>query len=1779
LQPIQTTRAPQFPPAVCIILCMCGVSTTTFLSSVRAKEGGSVELGCSLPPDTKENSTPNLFPLVEWVRQDYDVPILINLRLYLRVHPNYKGRVSLTQNASLLVERLTQEDEGWFKCNIFGMDRNTDDFHNTTWTWLSITAPPVFINPPPTFVEVLLGDSLTLSCGAHGNPRPTVVWHKDNSPIQKHEKIKLLSGTLSLASVTRNTSGVYICHVSNSVGNLTHSLQLQSLLVLRIGHSKLLKLSLKCTCFNLIKFEHFVFSRSLKSRVKILVDGTLFIPNLIPEDAGYYTCIPTNGILTPPSASAHLSVKYPARVRNMPREMYLPAGLEGAIVCPFQADPPVLYVNWTKDGHSLDLDQFPGWMVNSEGSIFITTVNDNAVGVYTCTAFNSYGTMGQSEPTQVLLQDPPLFTVTPEPEYFKEVGRALTIPCEASGDPTPNITWSKIGPVPQPPYTVLADHSLLLQPLNKDHHGGWECLASNRVATVSAGTLVKVLGTSPHTVSSVYVATDINQANVSWISGFDGGFTQKFTVWFKQESRREHEWVSLPVPTSKNNLLVTGLLGGTSYQFCILPQNKLGSGPFSEILTVRTKVLAPPTLLAVNWIEKGLLLLWSPPEDPSTTLTDYVLEARSDQGQWKVLSSNIRINQSELLIQGLLRDSSYEFRLMSRSNKILSDPSNILSVSTNGEFICINPTWPGFLGVIPRPLLAGVLGGLCFLFFTIILSLVTACYMAQRRRLRRKRRQDFMPCVCSFLSTRPPRSPNSILNLKLCPTFSFSPISSASQSDSSSFETDSRGEYHDQKRKQLLSSSPPLHYTLFESHLGSQDTSPSMRDSISRGPDGRFTVQPQPEPSSPSNDKNLTQSKGVTKGSGSIQTSLQDSPKSSLLSSEKDERKDSSLIVNSPVLSRPSCSPGRIQAMARNFSRHGCFYSDEEQNRYHVGLIDNSTLVTQVDCEPERDGFNTSVKLSKERETPDKSYSADQQKYRSEKDEDTSSTTENLQMDVPETKEEPMWRPQDVTIRQKHRASGQASRLSDYRRGCYFWNTSSPMDRTSSSHINWDISPVTSVKKIIPVQSLREITSPNSTDSLVANSSRSPPTSNTVLSADISSKSAPNPDRARSLSPQSDANRSSATEQATGIFPRSRHSYAYGGLQDWKETFKGLADIGEKTDNSVSAHQIFPERLEVHTATKDSSPSSSSTLPYEHHDIGAKPKHRDVQGKSDFRTSGVYTELERENVRKQSRKSNKFIFSDSPSPVSSLTLVEEVESPQSNLSVTPMSESSKVKAAAPPAKMSPLQTSTIVEYMSIPSFNEMSVEKPVEKAEIPDTAGQKSATKPGKPLSKPDVVPRNWEVRAEEDQETVSVNKEICLEENYARSKKGYKYPLHVEHRDSAHRVRFPDERRSSSPSPEKASKQLYDEKRQIRGWSKDSDRPGSRLGCALPCNLLNAVRGVADIASKQSLGFVDRDESSSKQPQRRTSQSSRTNNVASRINQVPVPILKKSMSFGPCRPVSGMSQPLPFLKKSISLGAQRCQPFEIPRTYVSEKCYRDEFPYPDIRMKSSSRTPSPVPRPGHSWRDYVPFRQPSIDGLERPSHTYRPLLSPSYHSPVMYPPRPFSVSPTLEPVDPHRQATIFLDSSRCSPPYEETLRSAQYKYLHLPSHIPVQLHQQSSGYRGENTRPMEPRRGPPRSYLPRGISCPSSHYSSPYLSREGDGYRHTERISCRGGETEIRSGGRTSFASQSSGRGSAGLYQRSLSITPTLLSSPETTDESKRHQVELELLEIRGKR
>ncbi len=56
---------------------------------------------------------------------------------------------------------------------------------------MSVLAPPVFIKIPPPFLEVMLGESLTLRCDAHGNPKPSIIWRKDGSDAEKLQAIQV----------------------------------------------------------------------------------------------------------------------------------------------------------------------------------------------------------------------------------------------------------------------------------------------------------------------------------------------------------------------------------------------------------------------------------------------------------------------------------------------------------------------------------------------------------------------------------------------------------------------------------------------------------------------------------------------------------------------------------------------------------------------------------------------------------------------------------------------------------------------------------------------------------------------------------------------------------------------------------------------------------------------------------------------------------------------------------------------------------------------------------------------------------------------------------------------------------------------------------------------------------------------------------------------------------------------------------------------------------------------------------------------------------------------------------------------------------------------------------------------------------------------------------------------------------------------------------------------------------------------------------------------------
>lgn len=836
-------------PSLLLFLFAPGVT-----SDVVGRAGGTVELDCALSPRHPALSSGSPY-VVEWVRQGLDIPVLINYVPYPpHVHPQYEGRVSLVRVTALRLGPLRLEDQGLYECRVLSLETTTGGLQNGTWTKLSVTAPPTLTKAPPPVAEVLVGGSLSLSCVANGNPAPVITWLKDGKVIKT-------GGELSVPSVSAQSAGQYTCHAFNSQGNVSQSTRVNikgppviivppKSTVLNMSQNALLQCQAIADPPNMTYVwqkggENVHHIDALKSRVKIMVDGTLLISRLVPEDSGRYTCTPTNGLLTPPTASANLTVMHPAKALQTPQETFLPMGKDGVVTCPSVAQPPLLRVEWMKDGEPLDLSLFPGWTLTPEGSLVMATVNDDAEGVYTCTPYNSYGTMGPSGAITVKLQDPPWFSVVPAARYKEEVGRSLLVPCQANKDPTVKVSWSKVDVSRRVAYSITLNGSLLLQPLTKEHQGSWECSAANRVASVSTTTQVYVLGTSPHAATALSVSPGLKEANVSWEAGFDGGSEQTFSVWVKRLSEGDRradsdgqDWYSVPVPPSSGtSLKVLSLSPATTYQFSVLSQNKMGTGPFSEIVTARTldarprkSTLLPPSALSASRDPAGILLRWTPPQDQYPPISAYVLQLRTEEEEWVYVDEDISTNISQMVVPGLHKDRVYRLRLLSRRGEMLSEPSPSVNVTTVG--MDIYPSTSRLLEFGPEPLLAGVLGGVAFMCLALVLLLGVACLISHKRERRRQDRRRDDPPPSAFkhspsIKTSGSGSPDSVLKKSLLPSNNPYPTTSSSCStDCSTYSAQNKCQSFSKSSLNRTTSSPVSHGI----------------EMISRGPDGRFIL-------------------------------------------------------------------------------------------------------------------------------------------------------------------------------------------------------------------------------------------------------------------------------------------------------------------------------------------------------------------------------------------------------------------------------------------------------------------------------------------------------------------------------------------------------------------------------------------------------------------------------------------------------------------------------------------------------------------------------------------------------------------------------------------------------------------------------------------------------------------------------------------------------------------------------------------------------------------------
>lgn len=118
--------------------------------------------------------------------------------------------------------------------------------------------------------------------------------------------------------------------------------------------------------YNIFQTDHLSslpFS-DLKLRVRIFIDGTLIIYRVKPEDAGKYTCSPSNSLGISPSASAYLTVQCEFHLQPLkqPAEPGLRLKSRPTFCVPLRC---FMYHNWClshKGTELFTLFEMPWWL-------------------------------------------------------------------------------------------------------------------------------------------------------------------------------------------------------------------------------------------------------------------------------------------------------------------------------------------------------------------------------------------------------------------------------------------------------------------------------------------------------------------------------------------------------------------------------------------------------------------------------------------------------------------------------------------------------------------------------------------------------------------------------------------------------------------------------------------------------------------------------------------------------------------------------------------------------------------------------------------------------------------------------------------------------------------------------------------------------------------------------------------------------------------------------------------------------------------------------------------------------------------------------------------------------------------------------------------------------------------------------------------------------------------------------------------------------------------------
>ncbi|XP_032295843.1 protein sidekick isoform X7 [Drosophila virilis] len=680
-----------------------------FFTAMRAETFGDFGGQVMLPCDVVGDPTPH----VQWFRNAE--PIEAHLQT---------GGYTLKADNTLIIKKLTLEDEGMFQCLA-----SNEAGEKSAYTWLRVKTTAPVMEQPPQNVTALDGKDATISCRAVGAPNPNITWiYNETQLVELSSRVQILeSGDLLISNIRASDAGLYICVRANEAGTVKGEAYLGVLVRTQIiqppvDTTVLLGLTATLQCkvssdpsvpFNIDWYrEGHPAPISNSQRIGVQGDGQLEIQAVRASDVGSYACVVTSpggnetraarlSVIELPFPPSNVKVERLAEPRQRSINVSWTPGFDGnSPISKFiiqrrevskleKSDDPVpeLLRNWITELSNVSADQ--RW-------ILLEHLKAATVYQFRVSAVNRVGEGSPSEPSNVV--ELPQEAPSGPPVGFVGSARSMSEimtqwqpPLEEhrNGHILGYILRYRLYGYNNVPWTYQnitneVQRSFLIKELItwKDYVVQIAAYNEMGVGIYTEGAKIKTkegVPEAPPTNLRV-VALNSTAAKISWkppnpqqINGINQGY--KIQAWQQHHIDGEPRDVekrmmtvppSLIDPLAEQTAILNGLDKYAKYNISVLCFTDPGDGIISQKVPVMTKEDVPDEITALHFddvSDRAVTVLWAPPRHANGLLTGYTVRYQVRDRPETMKSINLTAEDTQLTVNQLQATTHYWFEI------------------------------------------------------------------------------------------------------------------------------------------------------------------------------------------------------------------------------------------------------------------------------------------------------------------------------------------------------------------------------------------------------------------------------------------------------------------------------------------------------------------------------------------------------------------------------------------------------------------------------------------------------------------------------------------------------------------------------------------------------------------------------------------------------------------------------------------------------------------------------------------------------------------------------------------------------------------------------------------------------------------------------------------------------------------------------------------------------------------------------------------------------------